>query len=501
MNDKTSSDDNSQQLEEIVAYLDGELSPQESAQVERRLAADETYRQKLQSMERAWAALDELPAATVDDQFSKTTMDLVVESARSEVEQQTRALPVQRRKQRLSTMLLATAAALLGALVFRLVWENPNRALVADLPVIQYIDIYSQFRDVEFLRQLRQKLGDGHWALGPVTEELSDNFGQFRLVAAADKRETWLETLAVDERVTLRAKFNRFRSMSEEQQGRLRKLHQQIESAPDAVELQQIMLEYQQWLNGLPPSEQFELRERPLEERVRRVVRKVERESGDKSLELSPDELQKLFQAVKPRLEGLKGRALENLSHRERNEFGPASGWRGLWRFLRRNPPEVLELNRAIREALPVEKREQFEQLTPPEQWQRFFGWMRRADRLKDAERRSGDWRRRARVSEQELEEFFVEEVDAATKEKLLAMPRDKMQQQLRRMYGGNLPSRDWDMRGDEDGRDRRRPRPPRDFEQRRRDRPPPRPRYERDPSRYREGPLGPPPEERPPTR
>ena len=136
MNDHSSSDDQSQQLEEIVAYLDGELSPQESAQVERRLAADETYRQKLQSMERAWAALDELPAATVDDQFSKTTMELVVESARSEVEQQTRALPVQRRKQRLSTVLLATAAALLAALAFLLVWEIPTRAPVAVLPVV-----------------------------------------------------------------------------------------------------------------------------------------------------------------------------------------------------------------------------------------------------------------------------------------------------------------------------------------------------------------------------
>ena len=66
MNNQSSSDDDkSQQLEEIVAYLDGELSPQESAQVERRLASDETYRQKLQSMERAWAALPEATRAEV----------------------------------------------------------------------------------------------------------------------------------------------------------------------------------------------------------------------------------------------------------------------------------------------------------------------------------------------------------------------------------------------------------------------------------------------------
>ncbi len=481
MNDHSSSDDNSQQLEEIVAYLDGELSPQESVQVERRLAADETYRQKLQSMERAWAALDELPAATVDDQFSKTTMELVVESAQNEVEQQTRALPVQRRKQRLSTVLLATAAALLGALVFRLVWENPNRALVADLPVIQYIDIYSQVRDVEFLRQLRQQLGDGHWALGGDAEQPTDNLEQFHLVAAADTREAWLDTLAVDERVTLRAKFNRFRSMSEEQQGRLRALHQQIESAPDAAELQQTMLEYQQWLNGLPPSEQFELRESPQQKRVREVVSNVQ--AGGKSFDLTPEELQKLVRVARPHWAEMRERTRGTSSRQ----------------FPRRNLQDIRELARTVREALPEEKREQFDELTPREQLQHFSGWMRQAGGLRETERRPGDRRYQIKPSEQELEKFFVEEVDAATKEELLAMPRDRMQHQLRQMYRGNLPLRDWDMFGDEVERDRRRRGLQRGDGRRRPDGPPPRSRYERGPLRYRGGPLGPPPEERPP--
>ena len=57
-----SSDDHLQHLEEIVAYLDGELSAEESARVEQRLASDESYRQQLQSIERAWLALDQLAA-------------------------------------------------------------------------------------------------------------------------------------------------------------------------------------------------------------------------------------------------------------------------------------------------------------------------------------------------------------------------------------------------------------------------------------------------------
>ena len=67
-------DTHDQQLEEIVAYLDGELSSEESARVERRLASDEAYRQQLQGIDRAWHALDDLPMATVDDRFSRTTL-------------------------------------------------------------------------------------------------------------------------------------------------------------------------------------------------------------------------------------------------------------------------------------------------------------------------------------------------------------------------------------------------------------------------------------------
>ena len=42
--------------EELVAYLDGELDPVDSSRVERRLADDELYRQRLAEMQHAWDA-------------------------------------------------------------------------------------------------------------------------------------------------------------------------------------------------------------------------------------------------------------------------------------------------------------------------------------------------------------------------------------------------------------------------------------------------------------
>ena len=475
MNDHSPLDENSRQLEEIVAYLDGELSPEESARVERELAADESYRQSLQSLQRAWAALDELPAATVDDRFSQTTMAMVVESARNDVAQQTRALPIRQRKQRLSGALLLTAAALLGALAFRLIVESPNRALKADLPVIQYLDIYSQFRDVQFLRQLSKQLSANSWSFEDEPDEVTAEVEQFRQIVAVEHRMAWLDTLTDDQRVALRAKFNRFRSMPDEQQERLRSLHRQIELASDATDLRRTMLAYQQWLDGLSASQQFELRELSLSERVRKVVSLVR--VRETSFQLAPDELRELFHDARPQW----------LEMRDRRRL-PA-----------RNVQEARELVQIVREALPEEKREQFDQLTTREQLQHFSRWMLQAVRQREAARRPGERRRPDQITEQQLEQFFVEEVDAATKEQLLAMPRDKMQHQLRQMYRGKLPMPAWDGLGEPGERERPRRGPPRGGERRRTDGPPPRPLFERGPFRFREDRPGPPPDERSP--
>ena len=83
----------------------------EASLVERQLAEDADFRQELQSIERAWSALDALPTTKVDDSFSQTTMEMVVGAAREELLEKTRALPIQRRKSALGKVLLATAAA------------------------------------------------------------------------------------------------------------------------------------------------------------------------------------------------------------------------------------------------------------------------------------------------------------------------------------------------------------------------------------------------------
>ena len=73
-----------QPAEELVAYLDGELPPEECRHIEARLAADADYRQQLRDLDQAWEALDALPTRKANDDFARTTMELVTVAAQAD---------------------------------------------------------------------------------------------------------------------------------------------------------------------------------------------------------------------------------------------------------------------------------------------------------------------------------------------------------------------------------------------------------------------------------
>jgi hypothetical protein len=419
-----------QRLEEIVAYLDGELSPEESARVERRLASDESYRQQLQGVERAWKALDELPLPGVDDQFSRTTMQLAVRAAADEVQEKTAALPIQRRRSRLATWLVAAAAAALGALVVRLAWQNPERMLLADLPVIDNVDAYSQVDRPDFLRMLQTELGPQLDELGGRPDVTPEGVDRLHAVTQVDLRDEWLGELSQAERTDLRAKYNRFRELPPEERRRLRSLHEQISTATDAAELQRAMFVYHEWLRDLPPARQFELRHMPTEDRVRTVRQWASDMRDDALFTLSEDELKRFVRKMREPLSELMRSAakdlLESPDPRRGNRF-PAPMGPGLQGVLARQFATGVarpgKFQSALIDAIPQRTRDAFEQLPPREKVERVMTWVRQAESLQ------------GEVTQEELERFFAEELDPETRAELLSLPPGEMQQTLRRLY------------------------------------------------------------------
>jgi len=132
---------------EMVAYLDGELDVQQVADVEKRLSEDPEYRVRLQQLQQAWDLLDELPRSKGDEQFTRSTVEIVVVKAREEAERRT-WLP------RLGGLLLVVGVSLAGYLLSWQLANRDNRQLVQDLPVIEKMSQYKQAESLEFLRML-----------------------------------------------------------------------------------------------------------------------------------------------------------------------------------------------------------------------------------------------------------------------------------------------------------------------------------------------------------
>jgi hypothetical protein len=443
-NSQRNSQGDSQRLEQIVAYLDGELEPEDSARVEQQLTADEGFRQELQSIDRAWTALDQLPSTVVDDKFLQTTMELVVDSAKREVIEKTQALPVLKRKRWLSKLLVAVAAMLLGVLAARMVVTNANQLLVADLPVIYRLDIYSQFEQLNYLRMLDREVADEDWPISK--DEITKQQEQFGLVSATETRRNWLRGISDDQRVMLRANFNRFRSMPAVEQERLRSLHTAIESEQDSQQLQQILIRYEQWQNNLPASELYSLRELSPTERARQVARMLSVRQENSALRLSPRELKKFWNKIQPQMKALSERAEADLPEGARQKYRASREGRNSRELFRMLIDHSEKFQRSIQpiilEALPEDASRQFEQLPLWEKREQMFEWRRQSSWLQ-----KHDWQapgQSGEVLQQDLEEFFVAELEPGEKQRLLALPHDQMQRELERMFRGAPSARRW---------------------------------------------------------
>jgi anti-sigma-K factor RskA len=103
--------------DELVAYLDGELAPEECRRIEDRLAADADYRRQLHELDQAWEALDSLPKPAVNDNFARTTIEMVSVAAQQDVSEQAATAAAVRQRRLWGWAAAALAAAAVGVLV------------------------------------------------------------------------------------------------------------------------------------------------------------------------------------------------------------------------------------------------------------------------------------------------------------------------------------------------------------------------------------------------
>jgi hypothetical protein len=140
--------------EQLVAYLDGELSDAESRRVEELVAADPGAREAMTRLERTWGLLDRLDRSQVGEGFTHTTLEMLAVAAAEDAETLKALAPRRKIRRRLIGGLVLAGCALTGYLALSLSWPDPDGQLLRDLRVVENFDEYRQIDDIKFLRRL-----------------------------------------------------------------------------------------------------------------------------------------------------------------------------------------------------------------------------------------------------------------------------------------------------------------------------------------------------------
>lgn len=154
------------QLEELVAYLDGELASDAAALLEKQLASNQNLRSAADKLDRTWKMLDVMEDAAAGADFTTRTLDSIqiLSSASAQTQEITSSSRNPFRNLAPAGLLLWGLAGFLGTtggiLASRLSAttgiSDADAALLENLDLLQNYGDMRPLPDLEFLQQLHQ---------------------------------------------------------------------------------------------------------------------------------------------------------------------------------------------------------------------------------------------------------------------------------------------------------------------------------------------------------
>ena len=423
--------------EQLVAYLDGEMPAADSRRLEARLAHDDGLRTRLNGLDRTWQLLDQLETDTAGRDFTRTTLEMV--AAAEEAGRSVATAPRRRVWRAALAATLLLGAGMAGFLAVAAVRPDPNHRLLADLPILENLEPYRAVDGMDFLgalhgaRLFREEL--------PAVEE---PLGEWVPLTSPEAARERIESMDAGQREQLWQRREQFAAFERAEQARLRRLYQELAAAPEPESLHAVALRYYEWLKALPPITRAELVEFPPEERVERIESLLARQATERIRRLGPEEAQVLGTWLSERTDRMIEAIPDAARARIRQEADSQRRRGALLMFLqasrssdgfRHSIDQVLdEADLAeLRARLPESTRLDLERHPVPEQWRIVKGWIPQLVRHRFAGR--GPRGLFSETDEQTLVEFFEHELDDAEFDRLLALPAEEMQRELRRLY------------------------------------------------------------------
>lgn len=277
-------------------------------------------------------------------------------------------------------------------------------------------------------------------------------------------RRARIEQMSAEDKDRLLRQRERLASLSHEEQNRLRTLYQQVDRDPQRDELRRVMHNYYRWLKTLSPSQRAEIARMLPDERLA-VIRQVqERRQRRTERHLAPEDLQALANWLEEHLlSDLPEPRREWFARRLEGRKGPGQ-WMMVssWYSRNRGPRPSSESIEQLATLLSPGTGERLLQADGRSRGRLLRSWNSQLSR--EASRQLQE--RLRHVDDEELSKIF-ERLPDWERERLLDLPPDQIQRELRLIYfqsrAGSPRGRRGESPGEHPPRDPRRRHPPPD--------------------------------------
>ena len=304
--------------EQLVAYLDGELTPQERSALDSRLGRDAALRSRLRELQHGWDLLDELPMATPSPILLESTLRMAALEAsgnRGDAARSDRGSKASDRRRgrgwgfdrRFSPILLVLAAVVCFAVGVAASWTSESvrfRDQLNRLPVALHVDAYLHASDLDWMRELA---GMKNWQHAVAVAE---HFGEwdFSLHHQIDQasplqRQAILRELPIEDQQVVMEAWQRYERLGPEEVARVSSVADRVAAQSDATDLLATMDRYARWRDSLPAPTRDQISQAAPDDRITLVDQELQKTvkqwTAQTSRLLTEEDLETIYQALR----------------------------------------------------------------------------------------------------------------------------------------------------------------------------------------------------------
>lgn len=265
--------------EQLVAYLDGELPPEERIVLETRLGRDSSLRMRLRTLQHGWDMLDELPMATPSAVFLESTIRMAaLEASQGKSSTNGSRTNGWLKSKRLWVSLITILCLGIGVAGARVRERQQFRLQLSHLPVAMHVDAYLNANDISMMRTLM------HLPQWQKAVEIAERFGEWDFSlhqridqATVSQRNHLLQELPIEHQQVVMQSWQRFEKLDPAAKTLVLETAQQVSDQSDSADLLATMDRFARWRESLAPAQRDQITSGDVEGRIKAIDEALQR--------------------------------------------------------------------------------------------------------------------------------------------------------------------------------------------------------------------------------